>query len=372
MKFNNLKKVRVLYNSKEVGILSKTTKGHAAFQYSKHWIETGFSISPFSLPLVDKVFIADSEPFDGLFGVFNDSLPDGWGRLLVDRYLKQNNMNPGEIGFLERLTLLSSNSMGGIEYEPMNIEESWNLSFDLDHIKKEFERILNTEDMCNMDQYLQMAGSSGGARPKIHTQVDGKDWIIKFPSSFDRPDIGKEEYDYSLAAKECGIEMTDTRLFASKITNGYFGTERFDRKDGRRVHVISASGLLEASHRYPSIDYEHLFKASLLLSKDDRDLKKIFKLMCFNIYAHNMDDHAKNFSFIYKEGKGYVISPAYDLTYSSTFYKEHSTSISGHGKPNDEIILTLGRKYIRENEAKRIMSDIKEIVSLRLSGYLDS
>lgn len=370
MKNENIKSVKVLYRSREVGILSCTLNGLAAFQYSEEWLDSGFSISPLSLPLDDRVFIADREPFYGLFGVFNDSLPDGWGRLLVDRYLQKCGIDPGTVGFLYRLTLLSSNSMGALEYEPVNILNDENALLDFDHLKIEFDKILNSKEVDDIDRYFLLAGSSGGARPKAHMTINGKEWIVKFPSSYDRADAGKMEYDYSLAAKECGIDMSSTRLFPSSITSGYFGTERFDRSESGRVHVLSASGLLETSHRYPVMDYEHLFKASLFLSGDALDIQKIFTLMCFNVYAHNMDDHAKNFSFVYTDEGRWRFAPAYDLTYSSSFPGEHATTICRNGRPDDSDILSLGRKYLRENDARRIMNNTKEIVNTKLSEYL--
>ncbi len=101
-----------------------------------------------------------------------------------------------------------------------------------------------------------MTGSSGGARPKILTKIDGDDWIIKFPSSYDSKDIGRQEYDYALCAKKCGIDMENVKLFESQRCSGYFGTKRFDRvrrDDGGviRRHMVSVSGLLETSHRIP-------------------------------------------------------------------------------------------------------------------------
>lgn len=80
-----------------------------------------------------------------------------------------------------------------------------------------------------MDYLFAKGGSSGGARPKILTKVDGEDWIIKFPSSDDSQDIGKQEYDYAICAKECGLDIEEVRLFPSERTQGYFGTRRFDR-----------------------------------------------------------------------------------------------------------------------------------------------
>ena len=95
-----INKVKVSYNGKLVGYIIRYQRYLTAFAYDPEWLSNGFSISPFSLPLREEPFIAKQEPFDGLFGVFADSLPDGWGRLLLDRLLLKNKINPHSVGIL--------------------------------------------------------------------------------------------------------------------------------------------------------------------------------------------------------------------------------------------------------------------------------
>jgi len=360
---NNYKYLNVFYNSKPVGTLAKTSDGLIAFEYDNNWLNNGFSISPFSLPLEKKVFIPKYEPFEGLFGVFNDSLPDGWGRLVLDRVLLNNKINPLEIDNLNRLAIVQENGMGALEYEPVHEFKTNNEISDLDNLSEKCSKILASQDVDNLDEIFKLGGSSGGARPKILIKVDGEDWIIKFPSSIDLNDIGEQEYKYSICAKNCGIKMTETRLFPSKICSGYFGTKRFDRKNNKRIHTISASGLLETSHRLPNLDYNILMKLTMKLTNDYQDIEQLYRLMCFNVFAHNRDDHLKNFSYIYNDyKKEWHLSPAYDLTYSSSFNGEHATTIDGNGKdPNSENILSVVKKIgLKERFAKDIMLDIKE------------
>lgn len=168
-----------------------------------------FSISPFSLPLAKKVFMPKIDPFEGLFGVFADSLPDGWGRLLVDRLMRRNGLNPQTIGSLERLAIVGTSGMGALTYRPVITMGNAHDKLTLDEIAGECERVLNTESSNNLDYLFAKGGSSGGARPKILTRVQDEDWIIKFPSSDDSKDIGKQEYDYALCARECGLQMEE-------------------------------------------------------------------------------------------------------------------------------------------------------------------
>lgn len=357
------KYLKVFYNDILVGTLAKTPERVVAFEYDLDWLNNGFSISPFSLPLIKKVFIPKYEPFDGLFGVFNDSLPDGWGRLLVDRLFLKNKINPVEIDNLNRLAVVQESGMGALTYKPEHRFQTENDVSNLDILAQECSKILESQNSDNLDELFQLGGSSGGARPKILTSIDNEDWIIKFPSSIDPKNIGEKEYQYSLCAKDCGINMTETKLLPSEICSGYFGIKRFDRKNGKKVHMVSASGLLETSHRLPNLDYNLLMKLTLELTRNYEDIEQLFRLMCFNVFAHNRDDHSKNFSFLYDDNKKeWHLSPAYDLTYSSSFNGEHATTINGEGKnPNLDDILAVAKNIgLNEKSAKNIALDIQE------------
>ena len=360
---DNYKYLKVSYNDILVGTLAKTPDRVVAFEYDSDWLNNGFSISPFSLPLIKKVFIPKYDPFGGLFGVFNDSLPDSWGRLLVDRLFLKNKINPNEIDNLNRLAVVQESGMGALTYKPEHRFESGNNISDYDILAQECSKILESQNSDNLDELFKLGGSSGGARPKILTSIDNEDWIIKFPSSSDTKNIGEKEYQYSLCAKDCGINMTETRLFPSKICSGYFGIKRFDRKNGKKVHMVSVSGLLETSHRLPNLDYNTLMKLALELTRNYQDIEQLFRLMCFNVFAHNRDDHSKNFSFLFDDTKKeWHISPAYDLTYSFSFNGEHATTINGEGKnPTLDDILAVAKNIgLKENFAKDIALDIQE------------
>ncbi len=368
-------KLDVFYHNQKVGTMALYENRLAAFEYDSEWLLSGFSISPFSLPLEKKVFMPDVLPFDGLFGVFADSLPDGWGRLLVDRLMRKNNINPEEVGNLERLAIVGSSGMGALTYRPIVNLKHENKEMTLDAIAKECEKILNSKESNDLDALFIKGGSSGGARPKILTKVGGEDWIIKFPSTYDDKNIGKQEYEYALCAKECGIEMPEVRLFESKKTEGYFGVKRFDRNgedENQKVHMISASALLETSHRIPNLDYNILMRLTLQLTKSMEECEKLFKLMCFNVFAHNRDDHSKNFSYLYIESeKRWVLSPAYDLTYSSSIGGEHATTVNGNGtNPGKKELLAVAKNIgLDISKSRKIANQIEEIVHCHLAIY---
>ena len=373
---DRLNKLDVYYHDRKVGTMALYQNRLAAFAYSDEWLQEGFSISPFSLPLEKRVFVPKIDPFEGLFGVFADSLPDGWGRLLVDRLMRKNGLNPHTVGSLERLAIVGNTGMGALTYRPTIPLGSVYNELTLDEIAKECERILQTDTSEKLDYLFAKGGFSGGARPKILPRIDNEDWIIKFPSSEDSKDVGRQEYDYALCAKECGIEMEEVRLFPSEKTQGYFGTKRFDRVaegENGKVHMISAAAILETSHRIPNLDYDILMKLTLQLTKSMEECEKLYRLMCFNVFAHNRDDHSKNFSYIYRDReKRWILSPAYDLTYSNSIGGEHATTVNGNGvDPGMEDLLSVAKKIgIGMAKAKKTAAKIQECVHERLRDYL--
>ena len=137
--------------------------------------------------------------------------------------------------------------------------------------------------------------------------------------------------------------------------------------------MISVSGLLETSHRIPNLDYNDLMQLTLNLTKSFEEVEKLFRLMCFNVFSHNRDDHSKNFSFIYNEDfNKWELSPEYDLTYSYSINGEHATTINGNGvNPSLNDILKVAEKSgLDKKKAKKIASEIEEIVKKDLEIFL--
>ena len=352
------------------------------FEYSPSFIASGLEISPAKLPLQSGAKAPVTDIFDGLFGVFNDSLPDGWGRMLLDRQVQALGLAPEKLGPLDRLTHVGKFGMGALIYEPSEPHISKPPhQLDLDRLAEESARISQGEVEQISTELLELAGSSAGARPKImvgisddatrfiHGQQDlptgFEHWMIKFTSNQDRKDSGNIEYAYSLMAKAAGIEMMPTKLFLAKKGVGYFGVKRFDRVLNRRVHMHSLSGLIDANHQMPSIDYDQVLRATYFLTKNINEVKKAFRLACFNVFAHNRDDHAKNFAYLMDEEGNWRLSPAYDLTFSSGPGGEHCTTVSGEGRnPRAEHLTALATMFsIPPKETNLIIEQVKSIVS---------
>ena len=349
------------------------------FEYDPAFIASSSEISPLKLPLRSGVFTSPDPIFDGLFGVFNDSLPDGWGRLLLDRTVEKHGVRRGQLNPLDRLAYVGQNGMGALSYEPdLSRYSGDDQPLALDRLAEESAVMLAGESEEVFEELLRLSGSSAGARPKIVTQVSAdkkkiihgpvelkrgfEHWMIKFASSQDPRDIGAIEYAYSLMAKEAGVEMPETHLFRTR-KRGYFGAKRFDRKGDRRLHMHSLSGLIHADHRNPSLDYTMLLRVVLVLTKNIVEVEKAYALACFNVLAHNRDDHAKNFSFLLNDASAWVFAPAYDLTFSEGPAGEQSTMVMGEGRnPGVEDLRALGKEHNLKN-APRILAGVQKAIA---------
>ena len=362
-----------------IGVLEE--RDNILFEYAPSFLKENINLSPFMLPLKSGIFKDDKRTFDGLFGLFNDSLPDGWGCLLLDRALRKQGLSLKEITLTKRLAMLGLNAMGALEYEPIIDAPKEDITnINLDELGYEANNILQGETSDVLEQLLTLNGSSGGARPKIVAlvsddkksiinghlyQANYTPWLIKFNSSMDNKDIGKTEYIYSIMAGNAGIEMTDTHLFPSKKCSGHFGVKRFDRCKEGKVFVHTASGLLHASHRYSSLDYENLIKLTLNLTKDIREAEKMVRLMFFNVLSGNKDDHSKNFSFLINEQGEWKLSPAYDLTPSQGINGEQTAMVNGKGKniEDNDLLKTASISGIAKPKLKEILEQVKDAAS---------
>ena len=362
---NSISKIFVKYHDKSVGELTLTPDGkRCVFRYDREWLATRFSISPLDLPLKPDLFIAPERPFWGNFGIFEDSLPDGYGRYLLNRMLRRQGIDEAQLTPLQRLDIVGSNGMGALCYEPEiqmdNILES--LSFDrLQELALEVLSERNEKDAALL---YYKSGNSGGCRPKCLYHDEEGDWVVKFRHTYDPKDMGLKEYKYNETARRCGIEVPDFKLFEGK----YFASRRFDIANGERLHVATAGALLNESIDYPKLDYKTLLHLTGYLTQDPKQVEAMFRLMVFNVLTDNKDDHAKNFSFICREGK-WSLAPAYDLTpVPEGYHGEHATSVNNNGRPTINDMLIVGEDIrIPKKRGKEIIEEVQEQCSEILS-----
>lgn len=372
--------VSIQLNEEEiaVGELAKDGK-NIYFKYYTDFIKRGLEISPIKLKLNNLINKADSIPFDGLYGVFADSLPDGWGKLLLDRTLMARGVVVDDITVLDRLAYVGSNGMGALTYKPEIVEEGLaEFKVELDEIAKATNQIITGAATNVLDELFKLGGSSGGARPKILvgynpiTQhligsdktlpYDYEHWLIKFPSSSDRPDIANIEYAYYKMALDSGIKMSESKLFKGLSGQAYFGTKRFDRDGNKRLHLHSAAGIMHDNFRLSNIDYGDLMDCAFKLERDVRAYEKILRLAAFNVFAHNRDDHSKNFAFLMDSTGTWKVAPAFDLTFSTSGHGMHSTTVARESKnPTKKHLMELG-DYFKIKNANKIIDEVQAVV----------
>jgi len=332
-------------------------RGRIYFEYDAAFLQSGLELSPFRLPLKPVAVTAEPAPWQGLFGLFSDSLPDGWGLLLMDRHLRSLGVDTRYLTPLDRLAYIGHRAMGALIYEPATGIAADSPEIDLAAMAASAIEVYEGHASDLLPRLARAGGSPAGARPKILVHLLGErllsgeieppagceSWVVKFFSGREHADTGRIEYAYSLMAREAGIEMPPTRLFDDGEGHSWFGVRRFDRQGAKRMHMHTLGGLVDADFRLPSLDYVDLLKVTRALTRNAAEVERAFALMAFNVLAHNRDDHSKNFSYLMDEHGEWRLAPAYDLTCSTGINGEHTTAVAGEGRnPGVAEILKAG------------------------------
>lgn len=371
-KFKPAESLTVTANGEMVGELSRVEGKGIYFVYDKEWLAKGFDLSPLTMTFDNKPQLArESRLFKGLHGPFADSLPDGWGLLLMDRFFDAT-FGVGTsltLSALDRLAYMGDRAMGIFEYHP----KTEKVSAEPVNLARLFEASIEVQqgDTPGVLKGLRLAGGSpGGARPKAiaalshdletATSAFGKlppgydHWLIKFRALNEPLETGAIEQAYAVMARKAGVKMAHTELLEVQMREGgferFFASKRFDRDGNRKIHMITVSALVYADFRAPTMDYSQLLKLTSALTKSAAEVEKMARLMIFNAVFHNYDDHTKNFAFLYHEPQdknergAWTLTPAYDLTFCDGM-GEHSTAFSGHGKPTRKVIRDLCKDY---------------------------
>ena len=386
MNFASLAQIKIglCFNEDAIPVGRLAKRNHKIyFEYDPSFIDRGLEISPIKCPVKPGLQSFDPLLLEGLPGVFNDSLPDGWGRLLLDRQMRSRDVMPDPVSPLDRLAYVGHTGMGALVYEPDHAQGIAEKSINLDTLAAHTAQVLAGEASDVLQELLMLNGSSAGARPKAMIGVhhnrrdivhgahqlpaDYQPWLVKFPNANDNLDAGAMEYVYALMAVDAGLEMEEAMLFPAQKSAGYFATRRFDRRDGMRLHGHTASGLLHCDFRTPSLDYEDLIALTMILTKDIREAEKMYRLAVFNVLSHNRDDHAKNFSFLMGRAGEWKLSPAYDLTFSFGPRGEQSTMVMGQGK--NPAISDLVKLGLEAKLPKQTINEILEQAKVALGKW---
>lgn len=369
--------------------------GIVYFEYDKNFKTSGLEISPLKLPLsFNGVYTNNDERyFEGLAGVFHDTLPDKFGTKVIERYFESKNIPPHQLSVLQKLMFVGDKSIGAITYKPVlhKIEEKTvNELIELQNFYENAKKIISGDAIEVVDEmlsFMDSAASAGGARAKaiIGYNEDTKEiisgvkrdlkenfehYLIKFDIANDdetSSDYTKLEYLYMSMAKEVGIDVPKIELLEHGNLAHYL-IKRFDRINGEALHLHSVAGLTHTNFNIPMhYSYDELLRLTRYLTGSQKAVNEQFQRMIFNLVGRNQDDHAKNFAFTMDKNGIWNLSPAYDITYSNGagYTKNHQLSLNG--KTNDftlKDILGLAKKHsIKENVAKEYLEQIVEVFS---------
>jgi serine/threonine-protein kinase HipA len=359
-----------------VGTLAETPGREIYFEYSAAWLSEGFSISPYFLPLTSGLKREESLVFEGLLGVFDDSVPDGWGRLLMDRFFRRQGMAPEAISPLDRLAYIGDHGGGALRYSPAiaGIVAPGGI-LNLPLVAEQAERIAAGSPEEPLPVLQAIGGSSGGSRPKVFVSYHPRDgrlfpagtapggdfehWLVKFRTREDPADAGSIEGAYAEMARVAGVAMPATTLFDTPAGR-FFAIKRFDRGPGEtRIHTHTFGGLAHSDFRHPNRDYREFLAITFDLTKDFAAVEQAFRRAVFNVLAHNRDDHVKNHAFIGGPKGSWRLSPAYDLTHSYGVNGQHNMTVAGSGVPGVKDLLKLATDAgIKPKEAKATIESV--------------
>ncbi|HEY5412031.1 MAG TPA: type II toxin-antitoxin system HipA family toxin [Caulobacteraceae bacterium] len=354
----------------------------AQLEWEPEVIAPGLQVSPILYPPERGLQAARSQAFDGLHGFLADSLPEGWGRLLVRRKLSKLGVDLDALTPLDRLALVGDQGRGALTFEPATAPADDVQTLDLDELAAASAEILKGQDDALAGTLTELANASGGARPKIQVGFDANGaisvsdgevapgheaWIVKFRANEDPLDIGPIEAAYAAMAQAAGLDLSAFRLLDAKSGPGYFATRRFDRPaPGLRLHMISLAGAIEAHPSLPS-SYDVFLRATQAITRHSGDVQSAFRRMVFNVLACNRDDHTRQHSFLMSPAGNWRLAPAYDLTFSPGPGGEHYLDISGEGRrPTRDHARALGRRH---GLSERSMAEIIESVRAAVADW---
>lgn len=382
--------------------------GVPAFEYTPEFASSGFELSPVRMPLGRRVHefpeLVRVESFGGLPGMLADSLPDRWGRTLVDSWLQSQGRSVADFDVVERLCYVGARGMGALEFEPsgspvappegdLRVDMLVELASDALAGKQQFVAELGAHpEKAEVAAILSLGTSAGGARPKAliaYNEDTGQvrsgqipvgpgfgQWIIKFDGVArsgdhgvaDPQGWGAVEYAYSRMATAAGIEMTECRLL-EEGERRHFMTRRFDRVDGRKLHMQTIAALEHVDYNEPGVyGYEQAFVLLRKLGLDARAAEQLYRRMVFNVIARNQDDHVKNTAFLLDRDGQWSLSPAYDLTWA---YKPGNRWLDSHqmtigGRRDDftraDLVAVESHAELRRGRAEKIIDEVVEVV----------
>lgn len=369
----------------------------ARFEYDHSFIGLGMEPSPLMMPVQEgRVYSFANlgrDTYQGLPGMLADSLPDTYGRALFDRWLALTGRTSGNP--IESLCFLGKRCMGALEFEPAtDLSYNPHMKIEIDRLvevarealteKSAFGTNLNDDRKAAVAEILRLGTSAGGQRAKAiiaYNKETGevRSGQVEAPEGFDyyiikldgvsakagfreTENYGRLEYSFYKLAKACGIEMTECFIIEEN-GRAHFLTKRFDRKDGKKVHMQTLCGIAHFDYRlHRAYSYEQAFNVMRALRLSYAEARQMFRRMVFNVMIRNQDDHTKNISFLMEEDGKWHLSPAYDMGYAYNpnggWTATHQMSINGK---YDDITRNDLLTFASQNNIKDATSIIDEV-----------
>ena len=380
----------------------------AGFEYDKAFLNSGIEVSPFMMPLSEKLYrfpeLSRLDSFHGLPGLLADSLPDKFGNAVINEWLQRHGRNPESFTAIERLCYTGKRGMGALEFVPSVGPAAGGDVIDVNEMAEFASEILSgrrndklSDRELSLAKMMEIGSSAGGARAKaviawnpqtgeirsgqIEPGEGFRQWLIKFDGVDENGDRGvrdsrqhtRIEYAYYLMATAAGIQMQECRLL-EKDDRCHFMTLRYDRKEGDKIHVQTLAALGHFDYNQPQIcSYEQYASFAKRLNPSLQELKQLYKRAAFNCMAMNCDDHVKNFSFMMDRRGNWKMAPAYDITFA---YKPNHRWIGAHqmtlnGKSSGigvEDLLEFGKNIgLSESFCKTSLNEIAGVVEKWMS-----
>ena len=391
-----------------IGIIHQDiSKAYTSFEYDENFVNSGIELSPLRMPLSKNIYEFPTllgDPFYGMPGLVADSLPDRFGNAVIEQWLTSLGKSLSDFTAIDRLCYTGKRGMGALEYVPAStdikdIDENINVremvKFASDILSNRDNISLKANDSLTYSQLVQVGSSAGGARAKAliawneatneirsgQMQLGaGYDyWLMKFDNVSKNGDHGLEdkpeytliEYAYYLMARACGITMNECRIYNSE-GDSHFMTKRFDRENGKKLHMQSLGALAHISYQEPGVcGYELAAMYMKEIGLSYKEIEQFYRRMVFNCLAVNQDDHVKNISFIMDRSGKWMLSPAYDITFSynpsNKWLRAHQMNINGKTTKIELFdLLEAGAKMgIKERRCKDIINEI----GIKVSGF---
>ena len=401
------KVLKITLWGKDVGaIVWDNERNTAVLEFFDSFANNRLDIAPLTKPLEDlqrgeRIFsfpTLNTKTFQGLPGLIADSLPDDYGNTVIDEWFSSKNIS-AQITPIDRLMYMGKRAMGALEYEPVITEPLLNEStaLEIKELATIAESVLNerekfqarlSENKKELVDILKVGTSAGGAKPKaiiaynentnevrsgqVKAPKGFSYWLLKFDGleagkiKENPAGIGRIEYAYHKMALDCGIQMTECRLW-HEGNKAHFMTKRFDRNDqGEKTHTqtLCAMAHYDRDKRY---SYEQVFEVMRKLYLSYPEMEQMFRRMVFNVITRNHDDHTKNHAFMMDKQGHWALAPAYDLCYSyspsGTWTRLHQLSLNGKREKftHSDLLSTAKKADIRN--PKQIIEQISGVVS---------